>query len=91
MTAVATGPWYEVQGLAPCPAADHGSATCSVPDEGEWLPIYFLSTSSEMASAFNHVMNSTDPMYDRYDDFRMAVPAEAAVRRYEKAKKRRVA
>lgn len=90
MTATSTGPWYEVQGLCPCPSQPCPD-TCPVPPEGEWLPIYFLSTEGEMKAAYNHVLDSDDPMYDRYEDFRKAAPSAAALKRQDKGRRLRVA
>lgn len=81
MTATATGQWYEVQGLCPCPANDHPNDHCSVPDEGEWHAIYFLDSRSEAEEVLAHVMDSDAPIYERYEDFRLAVPEPAALKR----------
>lgn len=84
MTATATGSWYEVQGLALCPA--HGDShprrtKCKVPDEGEWHGIYFLDTRSEAEEALLLCMESDSPIYERYEDFRLAIPDERLLKR----------
>lgn len=84
MPATSTGPWYEVQGLYLCPANDHPNTHCSVPDEGEWLPIYFMDDEAMARRALVMVMESDDPMYERCEDFRLAVPSE----KYMKAKRK---
>jgi hypothetical protein len=83
MPATATGSFYEVQGLAPCPAARHGRRgdKCSVPDEGEWHGIFFVDTRSEAEEALAHVMESDSPLYANFEDFRLAVPEERALKR----------
>lgn len=90
MTATSTGPWFEIQALTLCPAQPCPE-TCSVPPEGVWLPIYHFATEREMQAGYNYVMESDDQIYERYEDFRMAVPSEAAVRRQAKTRKLRVA
>lgn len=83
-------PWYEVQGLAPCPAQPCPD-TCTVPEGGEWLAIYFLDNEAQARATLLHVLDSEDPMYDRYDDFRMVEPTTKAVKRHEANRKMRVA
>src|SRR4051794_17688123 len=81
MTATASGSWYEVQGLALCPAEDHPNDHCSVPDGGEWHAIYFIDMRSEAEETLAHVMESDSPLYERFEDFRLAVPEERALKR----------
>jgi hypothetical protein len=52
-----------------------------VPDRGEWHPLFFLSTEREMKMAYEHVLESDSPMYERYEDFRMARPTDKALTR----------
>lgn len=81
MTATATGSLYEVQGLAPCPADDHPNDNCSVPDEGEWHGIFFVDSRSEAEETLEHVMDSDSPLYEKFEDYRIAVPTDKALKR----------
>lgn len=87
MPAIATGSLYEVQGLAPCSAARHGRKgdLCSVPDEGEWHGIYFVDSRSEAEEILAHVLESDSPLYERFEDFQLAVPAPEALKRRREA------
>lgn len=84
MTATATGSLFEVQGLVLCPR--HGDrhprkTRCTVPDEGEWHGIFFVGTLREAEGALEHVMESDSPIYERYEDFRIAEPTPKRLRR----------
>jgi hypothetical protein len=84
MTATASGSLYEVQGLALCPAhGDHHPrrTSCPVPDEGEWHAIFFVDTRSEADEAYNHVIDSDSVLYEKFQDFRVAVPDPDKLRR----------
>lgn len=83
-TPISGSHWYEVQGLVLCPM--HGDnprrrGNCSVPVEGEWHAIYFLDSRSEAEETLEHVMDSEARIYERYEDFRLAVPTEQALKR----------
>jgi hypothetical protein len=80
MTAPSQSPFIEVQGLTLCPAQPCPE-TCSVPPEGEWHGIYHFTNEREAKRALDHVLDSDDPMYDRYEDFRIAYPVERAVKK----------
>lgn len=75
--AEATGKFYEVQGLALCP--HHGDdprrrGTCKVPVEGEWHSIYFVDSRAEADEILEMVLESDDPAYEKWEDFRVAAP-----------------
>jgi hypothetical protein len=44
-----------------------------------------------MQAGYNFVMESDDPIYERYEDFCKAAPGEVAVKRHAKTRKLRVA
>jgi len=67
-------PFFEVQGLALCPASDHPNEHCSVPDEGEWFPLFHLLSEEDGLHTLELVMESDSPIYERYEDFRLAKP-----------------
>ena len=89
-TTYASGPWYEIQGLSLCPTCgDEPSPTCSVPAEGEWHGIYHLDSMYAAKKALSHVIVSDEQIYDRYDDFRIAQPNPASVRRVTRERNKR--
>jgi hypothetical protein len=88
-TAQSTSLWYEVQGLALCPAADHDSAICRVPDKGEWHTLYHMSTEKEGLEALAWVLDQDDPWLDHFEDFRLASPDAERLRKKAKADKAR--
>lgn len=82
MTATASGSLYEVQGLAPCPMQRRHR--CSIPN-GEWHALFFVDSRSEADEILAHVMDSDSPMYEKFEDFRIAVPEERALKRRREA------
>jgi hypothetical protein len=68
---------------------DHPNGHCSVPDEGEWFPIFHLDTMAEAMRTFVHCVESDEEWAQRYDDFRVAVPAEARLKAKARADKAR--
>lgn len=87
--AQSTSLWYEVQGLALCPADDHPNDHCSVPDEGEWHTLYHLATADEGLKALAWVIEQDDPWLEHFEDFRLASPAEEKIKRQAKIDKAR--
>lgn len=71
MEATSGGPWYEVQGQA---------------DDGTWHGIYHIDERGRARRTFAMVVDSTDPMYDRWQDVRLVAPSERALRRRERHK-----
>jgi hypothetical protein len=69
MTANAPGPWFEVQGQS---------------EDGSWHGIYHYDEKGAARKALGMVLDSKDPMYERYEDFRLAVPTEKALKKKAK-------
>jgi len=75
-------PFFEVQGLALCPADDHPNEHCSVPDEGEWFALYHLLSEQEGRHTLALAMESDSPIYDKYEDFRLVKPVALRLERW---------
>ncbi len=51
-------PWWEVEGEI----------------DDEWFPLLQASSETEGKAMLRHVIVSDDPIYERWDDFRLAEP-----------------
>lgn len=49
--------------------------------EGDWFPIFQAPNEYEGKAMLRHVLMSDDPIYERWEDFRLAAPTVREVRR----------
>lgn len=80
--AFSSSAFFEVQGLALCPADDHPNDHCSVPDEGEWHTLFHLLSATDGERTLGLVMESDSPIYERFEDFRLTKPVQARLDRF---------
>jgi hypothetical protein len=59
-------PWWEIE-------AQHSS--------GDWFPIFQATSEAEGKAMLRHVLMSDDPIYERWEDFRLAAPTAQPKRR----------
>lgn len=76
MTApISSGPWHEIQGQSPV--------------DGQWHAVYHVDDYGTARKTLAMVIDSDDPMYDRWDDFRLAPPSPARLKRKAREDARR--
>jgi hypothetical protein len=71
-------PFFEVQGLVPCPVEDEHE--CPTPEY--WCTLYHLLSEEDGKETLLAVMESSSPLYDKYEDFRLVPPIAKRLERF---------